>query len=442
MLLVVVILNGCAISQKTGITEYRPEVAPNKMQKEFDILPPPNGKKVSVAVYSFADKTGQRKPTANIASLSSAVTQGAEVFLIKALQDVGRAQWFDVVERVGIDSITKERTIIRQMREAYEGKDAKPLMPLAFAGIIMEGGIIGYDSSTESGGAAYRFLGIGPQTQYSKDTVTISLRAVSVNTGRVLVAVHVTKIVYSTADSVAVLKYIDNKNIASQIFGNAGNANSVTGGMFEFETGLTINEPGTLAVKATVEAAVVELIKEGERKGVWEFKREEARNDVKPATTVAPPAPTPVAEQPAKKEEARPVTTAAADPKEIARNPINPVAVVRGPTPQPTVAVLEKRPGETVADSVKRVQAEVNKQEPTKTQVWLKQTEYIYKETRETSQKTWQFPKGTELTVVAAQGEWLQVKDVQGRGGWVVQQAVTATPPEKSVPEVKKEVKK
>jgi hypothetical protein len=42
--------------------------------------------------------------------------------------------------------------------------------------------------------------------------------------------------------------------------------------VFEFETGLTINEPGTLAVKATVEAAVVELIKEGEKKGVWDFK--------------------------------------------------------------------------------------------------------------------------------------------------------------------------
>jgi curli production assembly/transport component CsgG len=138
----------------------------------------------------------------------------------------------------------------------------------------MEGGVIGYDSGTESGGAAYRFLGVGPQTAYSKDTVTISLRAISVNTGKVLAAISVTKIVYSTADSVAVLKYIDNKNIGSQIFGGAGNALSPTASMFEFETGLTINEPGTLAVKATIEAAVVELIKEGERKGVWDFKKD------------------------------------------------------------------------------------------------------------------------------------------------------------------------
>jgi curli production assembly/transport component CsgG len=286
ILISVLLLAGCAISQKSGLVDYKPETAPNKLQKEFDTLPPPAGRRVTVAVYSFQDKTGQRKPTPGIASLSTAVTQGGEVFLIKALQDVGRGQWFDVVERTNIDNLVKERTIIKQMREAYEGKDAKPLMPLQFAGIIFEGGIIGYDTGTESGGAAYRFLGIGPSTQYSKDTVTISLRAISVNTGKVLAAVTVTKIVYSTADAVAVLKYIDNKNIGSQLFGNADNVASLTGSMFEAETGLTINEPGTLAVKATVEAAVVELIKEGERKGVWDFKKVDPV--VQPTTVVAP----------------------------------------------------------------------------------------------------------------------------------------------------------
>ena len=240
----------------TDEPKYMPQVADNKLQREFDSIPPPAGTKISVAVYQFTDKTGQRKPQANVASFSTAVTQGAEVFLIKSLQDVGQGNWFDVVERTNIDALTKERLIIRQMREAYEGKQAKPLMPMQFAGIIMEGGIIGYDSGTESGGAAWRWLGIGPSTTYSKDTVTVSLRAISVNTGKVLAAVTVTKIVYSTADSVAVLKFMNNNTQA-----------------FEAETGLTINEPGTLAVKATVEAAVVELIKEGERKGVWDYRK-------------------------------------------------------------------------------------------------------------------------------------------------------------------------
>jgi len=249
----ILILSGCAVT-KVLTEPIKPTVTKNLMQKEFDILPPPNGKKVSVAVYSFADKTGQRRPSTVMAQLSTAVTQGAEAFLIKALQDVGQGQWFDVVERVSIDNLTKERMIIRQMREAYEGDKAKPLAPMVFAGMIIEGGIVGYDSSTKSGGSAARMLGIGPQTQYSEDIVTISLRAVSVNTGKVLVSVVTQKIIYSASDSLAVLKFVKDGTQA-----------------FEFESGLTVNEPGTLAVKAAIEAAVVELIKEGQQKGVWDF---------------------------------------------------------------------------------------------------------------------------------------------------------------------------
>jgi len=283
---------GCAMTQKAGQIvgiEHEPKVAENKMQKEFDAIPPPAGPKLSVAVYNFADKTGQRKATPGVASFSTAVTQGADVFLIKALQDVGRGRWFDVVERGNIDALTKERLIIKQMRDAYEGKDAKPLMPMQFAGIIMEGGIIGYDTGLESGGIAYRFLGVGPQTQYSKDIVTVSLRAISVNTGKILAATTITKIVYSTADSVAILKSIDpGGGITQQIFDGSTGSSSATAGIFEFESGLTINEASTLAVKTTVEAAVVELIKEGERKGVWDFKQPEP---VKASVTDVPATP-------------------------------------------------------------------------------------------------------------------------------------------------------
>jgi curli production assembly/transport component CsgG len=248
------LLSNCAMLQKAGM-ESKPEVTEMKMQKEFDTVPAPAQKKITVAVYSFQDKTGQRRNTPNIASFSTAVTQGAEPFLIKALQDVGKGQWFDVVERVNVDNLIKERTIIKQMRDAYEGTNSKAVPPLQFAGIIVEGGIIGYDSGMESGGAAYKWLGIGPQSQYSKDIVTVSLRAISVSSGRVLTTITVSKTIYSTADSIAILKAF-----------RGGTA------FFEAETGLTINEPTTLAVKATVEAAVVELIKEGERKGIWSFK--------------------------------------------------------------------------------------------------------------------------------------------------------------------------
>jgi curli production assembly/transport component CsgG len=256
VLLMLTVLAGCAGTQAIK-GEYEPAmVVRDTLEKEFDVLPAPAKGKVSVAVYSFKDLTGQRRPAPpGTTSFSTAVTQGAEALLIKSLQDVGRGEWFDVVERVGLDNLLKERQIIKQMREAYEGSDAKPLMPMKFAGIIFEGGIVGYDSATREGGAAYRMLGIGPQTQYSEDIITVSLRAVSVNTGKVLCSVTVKKTVYSTADSLAILKFYDQ---GTQVF--------------EFESGLTLNEPATLAVKAAVESAVVELIKEGERKDVWDFK--------------------------------------------------------------------------------------------------------------------------------------------------------------------------
>ena len=257
ILLYALILAGCATGQAMKGTYDQPVTVSAPTVKEFDTIPPPALGKVVVAVYNFTDKTGQRRPSDTQSSFSTAVTQGADAFLIKALKDVGNSGWFEVVERGGLASLTQERQIIRQMREAYDGPDAKKLMPMKFAGMLIEGGITGYDTSTRSGGMGMRVLGIGPQTQFSEDIITVSLRAVSVNTGSVLAAVNVQKTVYSTADSIAVLKFFDND---TQVF--------------EFESGITLNEPATLAVKTTVEAAVVELIKEGELKDVWDFAYE------------------------------------------------------------------------------------------------------------------------------------------------------------------------
>jgi curli production assembly/transport component CsgG len=252
-LFLILSLTGCAIGHNAS-SPSEPTVVPTTFVKDIDKVPLPASAPMTVAVYNFQDKTGQRRPQANIASLSTAVTQGSEVFLIKALQDVGKGQWFQVIERVGIDNLTRERQIIRQMRDAYEGPNAKPLSPLRFAGILMEGGIVGYDSSTKSGGMAARYLGVGEQTQYSEDIVTVSLRAISVSTGEVLASVTVQKTIVSAADSLSALKFF---NMGTKAF--------------EFETGMTINEPGTYAVKSAIESSVVELIKEGERKGIWQY---------------------------------------------------------------------------------------------------------------------------------------------------------------------------
>ena len=399
-LAVVMSLSGCAVTHSARIEQ--PVVATSMLQKEFDTIPAPaSGKPVSVAVYSFQDKTGQRRPTANIASLSTAVTQGAEAFLIKALQDVGRGQWFEVVERVGIDNLTKERTIIRQMREAYEGPNAKPLMPMQFAGIIIEGGVIGYDSSTKSGGAGARWLGIGAQTQYSEDIVTVSIRAVSVQTGKVLAAVTVQKTILSSADSMSALKFFDAGTRA-----------------FEAEAGMTINEPGTYAVKSATEAAVVELIKEGQRKGIWGFK-EEKKNELVQENT-APESP-------------RKEIPAAAQPAEPVSEPVG-----SGDKPEPKSAPQPSAGSGAVDQPVQKENVTVAPAaiEPKQSKglvpgdrVWLKKLSYVYKQADKKSQRTWQLPPDTEFEVRSVNGNWVEVASVIGnRKGWVLVTVLSSTP--------------
>ena len=151
-----------------------PVVTKTELKTESELQAPAS--QITVAVYNFRDMTGQRKASQTIASLSSAVTQGADAYLVKSLQEVGGGKWFKVLERGGLDNLIKERQLIRQMRELYQGKEAQPLPPMLFAGIILEGGIIGYDSNTMSGGSGARLLGIGASTEYRQDEVTISLR--------------------------------------------------------------------------------------------------------------------------------------------------------------------------------------------------------------------------------------------------------------------------
>jgi curli production assembly/transport component CsgG len=247
------LLAGC--SSIVQLPDPEPAQVIGRTVNEISKLPPPAQGPIVAAVYGFADKTGQRKPSERLANISTAVTQGAEVWVIKALQEVGGGQWFKVVERVGLDNLTKERQIIRQARES--AGDDRQLKPMMFAGIIIEGGIIGYDSNTLTGGAGARYLGIGASTQYRQDVVTVFLRAVSVQTGEVLMSVSTTKTIISTGSSLTAFKFFD-----------MGTRN------LEAEVGNSINEPVNYAVRAAIDQAVVELVKEGERKNYWSYKTE------------------------------------------------------------------------------------------------------------------------------------------------------------------------
>ena len=206
---VILLLTGCAsITKSPGVLEA-PRLQKSPLEKQLLGLPTPINPRMTIAVYSFQDKTGARKTADNYASFSAAVTQGAEVWLIDALRLAGNGKWFQVLERASLDNIIKERQLISQTRESFFGKDAEKLTPMLFAGLIAEGGIIGYDSNILTGGAGANVLGISASTQYRKDVVTVSLRFISVNTGEVLISVATTKTILSVQASGNLFKFYD-----------------------------------------------------------------------------------------------------------------------------------------------------------------------------------------------------------------------------------------
>jgi curli production assembly/transport component CsgG len=82
------------------------------------------------------------------------------------------------------------------------------------------------------------------------------IRLISVNTGEILLSTGSSKTIYSTGVNTNILKFVDAGTKA-----------------VEFEAGSTINEPTTYAVRVAIEAAVVDMIKEGAKKKIWSFKK-------------------------------------------------------------------------------------------------------------------------------------------------------------------------
>jgi curli production assembly/transport component CsgG len=260
--LLILLLSGCGTRAVVENLQQLPDSSPSANPKpitktavsELDRLPLPTAPPITIAVYNFGDKTGQRKPNDRVATLSSAVTQGAEVFLIKALQDAGKGKWFQVVERVGLDDLIKERQLIRNQRETYEGPQAKTLSPMLVAGVMIQGGIVGYDSNVTSGGAGAALLGIGSSVLYRTDEVTVVIRLISVHTGEVLISAGASKTILSAGIDNNVVKFLDKGTMSLQL-----------------EAGKNVNEPATYAVRVATEAAVVDLIRQGAQKKLWQF---------------------------------------------------------------------------------------------------------------------------------------------------------------------------
>ncbi|MBH0058893.1 CsgG/HfaB family protein [Pseudoalteromonas sp. SWXJZ94C] len=221
---------------------------PTELFTDLKNLPKPMGS-IPVSVYSFRDQTGQYKPQTNVSSFSTAVTQGANSILIQALYE---SDWFTPVEREGLQNILTERKIIRASQS--DNPNPTELPPLTTAKIILEGGIISYDTNVKTGGLGMEYFGIGASELYREDAISIYLRAVDVRTGQVLLSVASSKKVLSQEMRAGFFRYVSYKRLA------------------EAEAGFSDNEPMSICVTQAIEKALTDLITKGIDKGLWAKK--------------------------------------------------------------------------------------------------------------------------------------------------------------------------
>lgn len=254
LLYLLLLLSGCGTYFNQPITIEQARIGEDtKSTKTLRNFPPPV-EPVVVGVYKFRDQTGQYKPTESGSTFSTAVTQGATTILIKALED---SKWFVPIERENLSNLLNERNIIRSTRKEYRktnNTDEPQLPPLLYAGIILEGGIVSYDSNIITGGLGARYFGIGGSTQYRQDRITVYLRAVSTSSGKILKTVYVSKTILSQALDASFFRYVKFSRL------------------LEAETGFTKNEPGQIAVSEAIEKAVESLIIEGMEDKLWNAK--------------------------------------------------------------------------------------------------------------------------------------------------------------------------
>ncbi len=247
------VLAACAApNQPVGLATPAHPTPATPSTRDLLKLPPPKGP-VYVAVYGFRDKTGQYKPSPD-SSFSTSVTQGAASMLIKALKDSG---WFVPVERESLQELLTERRIVRALDGSQPGNSSPIQIPsLIPASILIDGGIIAYESNVRTGGLGARFLGVGLSTQYRMDQVTVSLRSIDTRTGRVLQTVATTKTIFSYEVRPSVYKFVNFKDL------------------LEIEGGVTSNEPTQLCVKEAIEAAVLYLTVRGIKDHNWMLNKE------------------------------------------------------------------------------------------------------------------------------------------------------------------------
>ncbi len=165
------------------------------------------------------------------------------------------SQWFVPLEREGLQNLLTERKIVRatQNKPNVPGNNQHQLPSLMAANILIEGGIVAYDSNVRTGGAGAKYFGIGASGEYRVDQVTVNLRAIDIRSGRILNSVTTSKTILSQQVQAGVFRFVEYKRL------------------LEAEAGFSTNEPVQMCVMSAIESAVIRLIANGVRDNLWQL---------------------------------------------------------------------------------------------------------------------------------------------------------------------------
>ncbi|MCG9692667.1 CsgG/HfaB family protein [Vibrio sp. Isolate22] len=216
----------------------------NTVKFSDNIIYPHNSKPMNVTVYRFADFSGQRKQGLLYQEVSTAVPQGLDSMLMHSLSTINQGKLYKVIDRTFLSHMLDERQL------ASVSVSPKNLGILKVPSIVFTGGVIAYDHNNRQAAGGIFFNDFSLSSEYSVDTVTVSLRAVSVKTGEILLSSISKKSIVSVSSGINSYKIFDDN-------------------LMQLELGGAYNEPVSVATRLAIEQSILDITEKALELGWW-----------------------------------------------------------------------------------------------------------------------------------------------------------------------------
>ncbi|MEZ8224700.1 CsgG/HfaB family protein [Vibrio splendidus] len=246
MRIIIIILSfvlniGCASLEKNIVEKPYTE---NNVKFDNNIIYPEHSKPMNVTVYRFSDFSGQRKQGLLYQEASTAVPQGLDSMLMHSLSGLNDGKLYKVIDRTFLAQMLDERQL------ASISVSPKNLGVLKVPSIVFTGGVIAYDHNNKQVAGGFFFNDFSLSSEYSMDTVTVSLRAVSVKTGEILLSSISKKTIISISAGINSYKIFDDN-------------------LMQLEMGGSYNEPVSVATRLAIEQSILDITKQALELGWW-----------------------------------------------------------------------------------------------------------------------------------------------------------------------------